>query len=117
VFEELIDGFGFKLMMKEDITLNINQSRKVLGRIYKNRLIPWGIGKVKNYLSSVYEHDNIVSRSIRGICLLIQLFGGNYKNCQELHQLSANTIYSLSNMLHDIYKLQKSINQSIIAIC
>ena len=47
IFEELLDGFGFQIEMKEDITHNITHSRKVLARIYKNRKIAWGIGKIK----------------------------------------------------------------------
>lgn len=47
VFEELLDGFGFKIEMKEDITPNIIHSRKVLARIYKNRKIAWATGKLK----------------------------------------------------------------------
>lgn len=47
VFEELLDGFGFKIEMKEDITPNIIHSRRVLGRIYKNRKMAWAIGKLK----------------------------------------------------------------------
>ncbi len=51
--------------MKEDITPNIIHSRKVLGRIHKNRKIAWTVGKAKELVQMAYEHDNIVSNSIR----------------------------------------------------
>ena len=47
VFQEILDGFGFRIQMKEDITHNIVHSRRVLGRIYKNRIMAWAVGKVK----------------------------------------------------------------------
>lgn len=57
--------------MKDDITPNIIHSRRVLGRIYKNRKIAWAIGKLKEFVYFIYDHNNIVSNSIRGNCLLI----------------------------------------------
>lgn len=51
--------------MKEDITHNITHSRKVLARIHKNRKIAWGIGKIKELINEMYEHENLISNSMR----------------------------------------------------
>ena len=47
VFEELIDAFGFKIEMEEDITRNILHSRRVLNKIHKNRKLAWLYGRGK----------------------------------------------------------------------
>lgn len=47
VFEEILEGFGFRIEIKEDITPNIIHSRRVLARIHKNRKLAWAVGKLK----------------------------------------------------------------------
>lgn len=92
VFEELLDGFGFKIEMKEDITPNIIHSRRVLGRIYKNRKMAWAIGKLKQSINIAYEHNNIFSTSIRSKYILIQLFGEFYNSFQVSKIMITNII-------------------------
>jgi len=53
VFEEMIESFGLKIEMKEDITSNIIHSRKILNRVHENRKIAWAYGKVKDYLKKM----------------------------------------------------------------
>jgi len=54
----MIESFGLKIEMKEDITPNIMHSRKILNRIHKNRKIAWTFGKVKDYLKKIFSLEN-----------------------------------------------------------
>lgn len=47
VFESLLEGFGFKVEMRDDITPNLAHSRRVLARIHKGRKIAWAVGRAK----------------------------------------------------------------------
>lgn len=84
--------------MKEDITPNIIHSRKVLGRIYKNRKIAWAIGKVKEVVNNAYYHNNFASNSIRGN---LYIYSAIWKLLQDLSGVrSTNCKYNLYIIEH-----------------
>lgn len=58
VFEEMIESFGLKIEMKEDITSNIMHSRKILNRVHKNRKIAWTYAKMKDSLTQILSVEN-----------------------------------------------------------
>ena len=79
VFEELIDAFGLKIEMEEDITRNILHSRKVLNRIHKNRKIAWLMGRVKDIISQFLGQCTTLNRKntlIQGIWEVLQKAAG-----------------------------------------
>lgn len=54
VFEKILEGFGFRIEMKEDITRNIIHSRRVLAKIHKNRKLAWAGVKVRELIQLAY---------------------------------------------------------------